>query len=90
MMWGYGPNFGMMGNWGGYSGGGPISMIITIIVLAVIIAAAVWFVRAMAHPDHQLSVTGRRSPGLDALEERYARGEIKRDEYLEKKRDMSS
>jgi hypothetical protein len=31
----------------------------------------------------------RRSPGLDALEERYARGEIKRDEYLEKKRDIT-
>ena len=50
MMWGYGPNFGMMGNWGGYSGGGPISMIITIIVLAVIIArqcgsSAPWRIR---------------------------------------------
>ena len=33
---------------------------------------------------------GRRSPGLDALEERYARGEIKREEYLEKKRDISN
>jgi len=30
----------------------------------------------------------RRSSGLDVLEERYARGEINRDEYLEKKRDM--
>jgi putative membrane protein len=32
---------------------------------------------------------GRRSPGLDALEERYARGEINRDEYLQKKRDIT-
>jgi putative membrane protein len=31
----------------------------------------------------------RRSPGLDVLEERYARGEINRDEYLQKKRDMA-
>lgn len=30
----------------------------------------------------------RRPPGLDVLEERYARGEINRDEYLEKKRDI--
>ena len=32
--------------------------------------------------------TERRRPALDALEDRYARGEIKRDEYLEKKRDI--
>lgn len=88
MMWGSGPNWGMA-PWGGY-GGGPIGMIIGIVVLALIIAAVVWFVRAMTQPGHQLSALGRRSPGLDALEERYARGEIKREEYLEKKRDISN
>ena len=31
----------------------------------------------------------RRSSALDVLEERYARGEINRDEYLEKKRVIS-
>jgi putative membrane protein len=31
----------------------------------------------------------RRSPGLDTLEERYARGEINRDEYLQKRRDIT-
>jgi putative membrane protein len=31
----------------------------------------------------------RRSPGFDALDERYARGEINRDEYLAKKRDLA-
>jgi putative membrane protein len=30
----------------------------------------------------------RRSSGLDVLEERYARGEIHRDEYMEKKKDI--
>jgi putative membrane protein len=29
-----------------------------------------------------------RSPGLDALEERYARGEIQREEFLQKKTDI--
>ena len=87
MMWGYGPNWGM-GPWGGY-GGGPIGMFIGIIVLALVIAAVVWFVRAMAQ-SHQMPATGGRSPGLDALEERYARGEIKREEYLEKKSDLTA
>jgi putative membrane protein len=87
MMWGYGPHWGM-GHWGGY-GGGPIGMFIGIILLALVIAGAVWFVRAMSQPGREVAATGRRSPGLDALEERYARGEIKREEYLEKKRDIS-
>ncbi len=88
MMWGYGPGWGM-GGWGGY-GGGVISMFIGIVVLALVIAAVVWFVRATTQPGHQLPMMSSRSPGLDALEERYARGEIKREEYLEKKRDISS
>ena len=29
-----------------------------------------------------------RSAGLDVLEQRYARGEINRDEYLQKKQDL--
>ena len=32
----------------------------------------------------------QRSPGLAILEERYARGEINRDEYLQKKKDILS
>ena len=89
MMWGYGPDWGMMGGpWGGYGGWGPIGMILWIVILALVIAAVVWFVRAMTHPGHQLPIVGRRSSGLDVLEERYARGEIKRDEYLEKKHDI--
>ena len=66
MMWGYGPDSGMMGPWGGYGGyggWGPIGMIIWIVILALIIAAVVWFVRAMTHPGHQPPMIGRRSLG---------------------------
>ena len=63
-------------------------MFIGIIVLALIIAAVVWFVPYGAAAT--MPTTGGRSPGLDALEERYARGEIKREEYLEKKRDLTT
>ena len=33
---------------------------------------------------------GSRSPGLDALDERYAKGEIQREEYLQKRRDLGA
>ena len=86
MMWGYGPDWGMMG-WG-YGAFGLFHMISWIIILGLIVAAAIWLVRTMAesgaHQPH-----ARRSPGLDVLEERYARGEINRDEYLQKKQDIS-
>jgi putative membrane protein len=63
----------------------PNGMIIWIVILALVVAGAVWLFRAMTGGSADL---GRRSSALDVLEERYARGEIKRDEYLEKRRDL--
>lgn len=92
-MWGYGPGsgYGMMGHGFGY-GLGPIGMIIWIVILIAIIVAVVWLVRSLAGSGghSQLPPGPRRSPGLDILEERYAKGEINRDEYLEKKKDIGS
>lgn len=81
---GFGMGSGMMGGYGGFG-----MMIFGVIVLIAIIALVVWLVRSVATPAaHQLPPRERQSAGLDVLEERYARGEIKRDEYLEKKRDI--
>lgn len=85
-MWGYGPDVGMMG-WG-YGAFGLLHMIFWIIILAVIIAAVVWFARTIA-PSGMHQSYPQRSPGLDVLEERYARGEINREEYLQKKQDIT-
>jgi putative membrane protein len=53
------------------------------------VALVVWIVRAVATPTaHQLPPPPRRSTGLDVLDERYSRGEIDRDEYLQKKKDL--
>jgi putative membrane protein len=83
MGYGYGPQWGMMGGYGGYGGFG---MIIWVIVLIAIVALVVWLVRSVVPSGmHQ---PPRHSSGLDVLEERYARGEINRDEYLQKKRDL--
>ncbi len=77
-MWDYG---NMMG-WGG----GGFGMIIWFVILIAIVAGIIWLLRS---GGGQLRLP-RRSSALDILEERYARGEINRDEYLEKKQDMSS
>jgi putative membrane protein len=85
MMWGYGSDGGMMG-WG-YGALSISNMILWIILVSLVVAAVVWLVRRLPLDTHQSY--GRRSPGLDALEERYACGEIDRDEYLQKKQDIS-
>ena len=83
-MWSYGP-YGMMGYGGGWMmllGG-----IFWLGLVAVIVFGIAGFMRGPQHP--MSSRLGRRSTGLDILEERYARGEIQREEYLQKKRDLS-
>jgi putative membrane protein len=56
-------------------------------ILAAVIAAAVWFLRSQQ--GGRAGRLEKRSDSLEILEERYARGEIDRDEYLQKKRDLS-
>jgi putative membrane protein len=63
-----------------------LALIITAIVLTVRYAIG-WGGHPMG-PGMMGHGMERRSSGLDVLEERYARGEINRDEYLEKKRDI--
>jgi putative membrane protein len=62
--------------------------IIPLLFLALLISAVVLLVRYAAGTGGRAPPAERRSPGLDALEERYARGEIDRDEYLQKKKDI--
>ena len=51
--------------------------------LMLLVGIVVIVIRGLAGPNLRA-----RSPSLDALDERYARGEIQRDEYLEKKKDL--
>ena len=81
-MWGYGHGWMMNG------GGMGLGFVFWLVTLAVIVAGAVWFVRSQSVAGSQRSLE-RRSPALEALEERYARGEINREEYLQKKRDIT-
>ncbi len=83
--YGYGP-WGMMngGGYGGY-GFGLIHTAISVVVIIAVVFAVIWLVRSLGPGGHHMP---RRSAGLDVLEERYARGEINRDEYLQKKKDI--
>lgn len=80
MMWGYGygPGWGM-GGWGVL---GPIFMIFWLAVIVAVIVGVIWLVRLALQHEARPS----RSSALDILDERYARGEINHDEYLEKKK----
>ncbi|MHB8886652.1 MAG: SHOCT domain-containing protein [Methylovirgula sp.] len=85
-MWGYGT---MMNGWGSGNWWGPFGMFIGLIILVVVIAGIIWFVRTASQSDGRTLSLPRRPSGLDILEERYARGEINREEYMQKKRDLS-
>ncbi len=79
-----GNEFGMMGDFGwGWSM--PIFMIL---FLGLIIWAVVALVSGLSRQDGSQSAGGRRDSALEILKERYARGEIKKEEYEEKKRDL--
>jgi putative membrane protein len=86
-MWGYGPHSGMM--YGGYGYGyGVLHMVFWAVILIGIIVGIVWMVRTMMASAGTRGASAPRSAGLAVLEERYARGEINRDEYLQKKGDL--
>ena len=63
---------------------GPIMMIIWLVVLIVVAAAVIrWLQGGTVGP---LPFVGNRKRALEILEERFAKGEIDKDEFQEKKR----
>jgi putative membrane protein len=81
--------YGMMGGWDGWGLFWPLHFIIPFLFLALIVTVVVLLVRyAVGWGDRPPPWGERRSAGLEALDERYARGEIDRDEYLQKRRDI--
>ncbi len=82
------PEGGMMG--GGFGGFGLtwlLNFVIMIVFIAGLVLLVVWFVRQFAggqRPERE----GKTA--LDILKERYARGEIDRDEFEQKKKDIGA
>ena len=52
-MWGYGPDYGMMG-WGRWGYDGPLNMIIWLLILGIVIAGIVWLVRVVARTSQTI------------------------------------
>jgi len=92
MMWGWGNGMGGMGGMGGVVG-----IVVMLAVLALIVVGIVLVIRSLS--GHQVSGEARRSEetwrggtgsksALQLLEERYARGDIDREEFLQRKQDL--
>lgn len=79
----YGP--GMMGGWGYRAGGwSGLPVVFTVLVVAGLGLVAVWAVQESRHTTQQAD--GRRP--LDILKERYARGDLTREQYEQMRRDL--
>lgn len=81
--WEMGP--GMMGGWG-YGGFGMIFMVVTwVLVIVGLVFLIRWLVHATKSDSGNLK-SGSRA--LEILKERYAKGEIEKEEFEAKKKDL--
>ncbi len=83
---------GMMGGYGGYGMGG-FGGIFMIVFGILIIVGIIVLIRWMLHssPSNRNGWQGQGGDrSLDILRERYARGEINKEEFEQKKRDLGS
>lgn len=80
----FGSGYGMMG---GYYGGGLgfLGVIFNLLIWVAIIAGIVYLVKILF--PHK-SKSEREKGALDILNERYAKGEINKEEFAEKKKDL--
>ncbi len=85
---GWGPQQ-MMGLGGGWFGG-IFMLIFWILVIVVLVLGVRWLVKGSGGGASGSGAAGRSSPTpLDILKERYARGEIDREQYLSMRADLT-
>jgi putative membrane protein len=77
--------YGYYGNWGGSMLGGLIMFFFWI----AIIAFAFWLIRGGKSHFHCGHMDGKNNNALDILKERYAKGEINKEEFETKKKDLA-
>ncbi len=66
-----------------------VHLVLTVLVLAAIVAGVVLIVRSWRqHPLPPRAAWGQPSPAVHELDMRYARGELDRDDYLQRRADI--
>ena len=85
--WGYGDGFGTIGLLGG-----GLMMLAMVAFWVLLIILAVWLIRSVFGRGGHLGCHHGRSDSdaLEILRERYAKGEIDKKEFEEKKKDLDS
>ena len=63
-------------------------MIEWLLIVGIVIAGIVWYVQRRVRKRAREIARTRESAGLEVLSRRYARGEIGREEYLQKRDDI--
>lgn len=77
--------FNRMGNGWGMAFGGPFMIVLWILLILGVVVLAKWLV-----DQSSASTNSQDKAPLQILGERYARGEIKREEYDQKRRDLTA
>ena len=90
-MWGGYGQPGMMGHDGGWYWWMGLHGLIWLLFIALLVVGLVALIRFLwrGSPAQPAARGTGRSAALDLLEARYARGEIEREEYLQKKQDLA-
>ena len=86
-MW---PGHGWGYNWGMMLVGGLFMLLFWGGVIALAVFAIRAFTRSDRSPDQGVSAPPRAQTPLEVLQQRYARGELTREEYLEIRRDLET
>lgn len=87
MPYGYGGNYGWMHGGGSWLGFG-LHSLIWILVIVAIVTVIIWAVRNSSRSAPHTRHEKTRPTALEILDERYARGEIDREEYQARKADL--
>jgi putative membrane protein len=80
----------MMGDWGGWGWGMGFGWIFMILFWALVILGILALARWLFSPGGSSGSGGSGRAPLDILKERYARGEINREQYEQMRRDLES
>jgi putative membrane protein len=78
-----GDGWNMMG--GGFMWFWIVMVVLMVVVLALLVAGAIWLARTLTRPSNPPSGPG---PARAELDLRYARGELDREEYLQRRADL--